>query len=109
MSVSSVKRFETTAHKPVRKQQPKSNKKTMKLTYYYDSTGKQLGQGDYYTANYGVGKVYSYASISRMNAEELAKLQIRKEVKEFSYTPDPPAPQENKKSWFDKFVDFICA
>ncbi|MBP3924833.1 hypothetical protein J6E39_06295 [bacterium] len=109
MSVQSVKKTGTTAHKPVKTQPKKNNQKTMKLIYFYDRNGKQLGQGDYYTSNYGAGNMYSYESILRMNDKQLAKLQIRKEVKEFSYTPEPPAPKEDKKSWFDKFVDFICA
>ena len=112
MTVISVKRAGMATRRPARNvkaaQQKQNNRKTMKLTYYYDQNGKQLGCGDYYTSNYGAGNVYSYDSIAHMNNKELQKIGIRKTVKEFSYVPDPPAPKQ-EKSWLDKVVDFLCA
>lgn len=108
MAGNSVERTGTAVRKPpVRNSQQKNNQKTMKLTYYYDRNGKQLGQGDYYTSNYGAGNVYSYHSISHMNDKQLAEIGIRKEVKEFSYLPDPPPAPKEEKGFLDKLVDFI--
>jgi len=89
-----------------KKAQPKT--KTIKLTYFYDPNGKQVGLGDYYTPDYNIShNVYSYDSISHMSDKELAALHIRKEVKYFSYVPEEPKPPKEEKSLYDKFLDFI--
>lgn len=79
--------------------------KTVKLVYYYDKDGKQIGNGDYHYTGSGV---IGYDSIAHMNTKQLAQYKIKKVVKEFSYTPEPPAPKE-EKSWFNKVLDFLCA
>lgn len=95
------------ANKPTAKK-AQQQKKTIKLTYFYDPNNKQLGLGDYYTPDYDVShNVYSYNTLSRMSDKELAEINIRKEVKYFSYVPEDPKPPKEEKSLFDKFLDCI--